>query len=118
MHGLNWSWVIVAAIAPGLAGMLVAYPIWRMNQPILGNLAGSAVIFAVGIALIMREHVELDRQVQACLAQGYTCWPDPSAFTRYAIYAGIALLQVMALFSVSLRVEHRLRRRGYDPEWR
>ena len=118
MNGLNWSWIIVAAIAPSLAGTLVAYPIWRMNQPILGNLTGSAVIFAVGIALIMREHVELDRQVQACLAQGYTCWPDPSAFTRYAVYAGIALLQVMALFSVSLRVEHSLRRRGYDPEWR
>ena len=118
MHGLNWSWIVVAALAPGLAGVLIAYPIWRVNQPILGNLAGSAVIFAVAIALIMREHVELDRQVQACLAQGFTCWPDPSAFARYSVYAGIALVQVMALFSVSLRVEHRLRRRGYDPEWR
>jgi hypothetical protein len=104
MNGLNWFWIIVAAVAPAFAGMLVAYPIWRMTQPILGNLAGSAVIFGVGIALIMREHVELDRQVQACLGQGFTCWPDPSAFTRYAIYAGIALVQVMALFSVSLRV--------------
>ena len=118
MNGLNWFWIIVAAIAPGCAGLLVAYPIWRMSQAILGNLAGSAVIFGVAIALIMREHVELDRQVQACLAQGFTCWPDPSAFMRYSVYAGIALVQVMALFSVSLRVEHRLRRRGYDPEWR
>ena len=118
MNGFNWFWIGVAAVAPVFAGILVAYPIWRMNQPILGNLAGSAVIFAVAIALIMREHVELDRQVQACLKQGFTCWQDPSAFMRYAVYAGIALLQVMALFSLSLRVEHRLRRRGYDPEWR
>jgi hypothetical protein len=118
VNTLNWSWITIGAAVPILAGLLVAYPIWRMNQPILGNIAGSVVIFGVAIALIMREHVELDRQVQACLGQGFTCWPDPSAFTRYAIYAAIALAQVMALFSVSLRVEHRLRRRGYDPEWR
>jgi hypothetical protein len=118
VNSLNWFWITIAAGVPALAGLLVAYPIWRINQPILGSLAGSAVVFGAAIALIMREHVELDRQVQACLGQGVTCWPDPSAFTRYAIYAGIALMQVMALFSISLRVEHRLRRRGYDPEWR
>ena len=108
----------VAAVVPALGGVLAAYPIWRWQQPILGNLAGSFVIFASAIALIMREHAALDRQVQACLARGFTCWPDPSAFTRYSIYAALALAQVMALFSLSLRVEHRLRRRGYDPEWR
>jgi hypothetical protein len=118
VNSFNWFWIALAAGAPAVGGLLVAYPIWRMNQPILGNLAGSAVIFGSAIALIMREHVALDRQVQACLSQGYTCWPNPTAFTRYAVYAGIALMQVMALFSVSLRVEHSLRRRGYDPEWR
>jgi hypothetical protein len=117
LNSLNWFWIIVSASLPAIGGLLVAYPIWRLNQPILGNLAGSAVIFGTAIALIMREHVELDEQVQACLGQGTTCWPDPSAFTRYAIYAGIALVQVMALFSISLQVEHRLRRRGYDPQW-
>ena len=118
MSGLDWFWIGVATLAPLLGGMLVAYPVWRWHQPILGSLAGSFVIFGSSIALIMREHVELDRQVQACLARGFICWPDPSAFTRYAIYAALGLVQVMALFSLSLRIEHRLRRRGYDPEWR
>jgi hypothetical protein len=118
MNSFNWFWIAVAASVPFVGGLLVAYPIWRMNQPILGSLAGSAVMFGLAIALIMREHVELDRQVQACLTRGFTCWPDPPAFTRYAVYAGIALIQVMGLFSVSLKVEHSLRRRGYDPEWR
>ena len=68
MNTLNWSWILVGATVPAVGGLLVAYPIWRMNQPILGNLAGSAVIFGAAIALIMREHVALDRQVQACLA--------------------------------------------------
>ena len=47
-----------------------------------------------------------------------TCWPNPSAFSRYAIYAFIALFEVMALFSLSLKVENKIRRRGYAPEWR
>lgn len=118
MGNLSWFWLALAAIAPPLAGALVAYPIWRWNQPILGNLAGTFIIFGSAIALIMREHLELDRQVQACLQQGFTCWPEPAPFTRYAIYASVALVQVMALFALSLKVELKLRRRGYAPEWR
>jgi hypothetical protein len=114
---LNWFWIALGLTAAPAAGWLIAYPIWRMGMPILGNIAGTIVIFAIAIGLIMREHVELDRIVQACLAKGETCWPEPSAFTRFAIYAFIALFEVIALFLVSLRVETALRRRGYDPEW-
>ena len=88
------------------------------GEPIFGNLAGTAVIFGSAIGLILRERLELDRIVQQCLDQGFTCWPDPSAFTRYAIYAFIALFEVMALFLVSLKIEEKVRRRGYAPEWR
>jgi hypothetical protein len=115
---LNWFWVALALTAPALAGGLIAYPLWLRGQPIFGNIAGSVVIFAAAIALIMREHVELDHAVQRCLAQGVVCWPEPSAFTRFAIYACIGLFEVIALFSVSLRVEATIRRRGYAPEWR
>jgi hypothetical protein len=68
--------------------------------------------------ILMRERVELDRIAQRCLDQGFACWPEPSAFTRYAIYSFIALFEVMVLFSLSLTVETRIRRRGYAPEWR
>jgi len=30
----------------------------------------------------------------------------------------VALFQVIALFSLSLKVDERARRRGYAPEWR
>ena len=43
---------------------------------------------------------------------------DPSAFARFAIYAGIGMSEVFALFTYSLRVEERMRRQGYAPEWR
>lgn len=118
MHELNWFWIGVALIAPALAGGLVALPIWLKGQPILGNLTGTAVIFGGAIALILRERVELDRLAQACLDRGLVCVPEPSAFARYAIYSFIGLFEVMVLFSVSLKVEEKIRRRGYAPEWR
>jgi hypothetical protein len=115
---LSWSWIALALTVPPLLGLLIAYPLWRMEQPIFGNIAGSVVIFGAAIALIMRENVELDAIVQACLEKGNTCFPEPSAFARHAIYASIGLVEVIGLFLLSLRVEDKLRRRGYAPEWR
>jgi len=115
---LNWLWISFALTVPPIAGVLVAYPVWRMGQPIFGNLMGAVIIFGSAIALIMREHVELDRVVQACLDRGTTCWPEPSAFTRFAIYAFIGLIEVIGVFLLSLKVETNLRRRLYAPEWR
>ena len=115
---LNWYWISVAATVPAVFGILVAVPFWRRSEPIFGNIIGTAVIFGFSFAMIWREHVELDRLTEACLDAGTVCWPEPAAFTRYAIYAFIGLIEVFALFSLSLRVEERIRRRDYAPEWR
>lgn len=106
------------ATAPPLVGLLVAYPCWTKRQSILGNIAGTAVIFGAALALILRESAELDAIGRRCIDAGYYCFPTPSAFSRYAIYAFIGLFEVFALFTVSLGVENKIRRRGYDPEWR
>jgi hypothetical protein len=116
--GLNWFWIAVMSSAPLLAALAVAWPLWRWRQTILGNLAGTAVVFAAALALIARESVDIRTATDACLAAQTTCWPDPSAFTRYAIYASIGLMEVFVLFAISLSVEHSLRRQGYAPEWR
>ena len=118
MSGLSWNWIAVMVVAPLPAGALVAMPFWRTHQMILGNLAGAAVIFLIALLLMFREHAELDRITQGCLDAGVTCWPDPSAFTRFAIFASIGMLEVFALFLFSLRVEHRAARQRYSPEWR
>jgi hypothetical protein len=118
VNELSWNWIALMATAPPLMGVLVAFPIWRTRQMILGNLAGAMVIFVAAIALILRESLELRRLTQACLDSGYTCWPDPSGFTRYAIYASIGMIEVFALFTLSLRVEEKIRSRDYAPEWR
>jgi hypothetical protein len=116
--GLNWFWIGIAATVPGITGLVVAYPFWRRDEAIFGNIIATSIIFGFAFAMIWREHVELDRIVQACLDEGRVCWPSPSAFTRFALYAFIGLVEVFAVFSLSLRVEERIRRRDYAPEWR
>jgi len=116
--GLNWNWIAVMLTAAPAVGALIAMLVWRTRQYVLGNLAAAAVIFGCALALILRESAEIDQVTRACLDAGYTCWPDPSAFTRYALYAFIGLVEVMAVFLWSLRVEKRWRDRRYAPEWR
>ena len=116
--GLDWFWISIMATVPLIVGHLVAYPFWRKNQVIFGNIVGTGVMFTSAFAMILREHAILDRLVQRCLDAGTTCWPEPTAFSRYAIYAFIALFEVFILFSLSLRMEERHRSRDYAPEWR
>jgi hypothetical protein len=115
---LNWSWIGLGATVPLVLGILVAVPFWRGNQPILGNIAGTAIMFGAAIGLILREYTELDQITRQCLEAGIPCFPNPSAFTRFALYAFIALAQVFVLFSIGLRAEEKNRRRDYAPEWR
>ncbi len=118
MNGFSWHWIALELTAAPLAAFLVALPLWLKDQPIFGNIAGTIVIFATAFGLILREHVQLDAVVRACIDEGIPCFPHPDAFTRFAVYAFIALFEVIALFLYSRRVESRRRRRGYDPQWR
>lgn len=119
MNGLNWVRIAMMAILPLPVGALLALPIWRRQETILGNLAGTGVIFATAITLILKESVELDALTTDCLQAGLAaCFPTPSSFTRYGIYAFIGLAEVMALFLISLSVERRIRDRDCAPEWR
>ena len=116
--GLNWFWISIAATVPAVIGLLAAIPFWRRSDAIFGNIVATAIIFSFSFAMIWREHVALDRLVQACIDAGTVCWPQPAAFTRFALYASIGLVEVFMIFTLSLRIEERLRRRDYAPEWR
>ena len=117
-QGLNWYWITLQLTVAPLIGLLVTLPFWRRAEMIVGNIVGSGVLFVWAIALIFREYVEVDRTVQACIDAGTTCWPEPSAFARFAIHASIGLAEVFLLFTVSLVVERRISNRDYAPEWR
>lgn len=119
MDHVNWNWIGLSMTVPFLVGGLLAYPFWRKDQAIFGNIFGTMIVFASAFGLIMREKIELDGLIRACVDAGKEiCEPDPSPFGRFAIYAFIALLQVIVLFSLSLKVDESVRRRGYAPEWR
>jgi hypothetical protein len=118
MKNLQWFWISLELTVTPTVGYLVALPFWRKGGMIFGNIAGTVIIFGSAFGLIMREYVEIDRMVQACLDAGDVCFPEPSAFTRFAIYAFIGLTEVFALFSLSLRAEKKRRDRDYAPEWR
>ena len=115
---LNWYWISIQLTVPTVLGLLLTLPFWRRAEMIFGNIVGSAVILGWAIGLIFREYVEVDRAVQACIDAGTTCWPEPSAFARFALYACIGLGEVFLLFTISLAVERRIRNRDYAPEWR
>ena len=91
MNGLSWSWIAIEVTAAPLVGLLVALPLWLKEQPIFGNLAGTIVIFGTAFGLILREHLQIDRMVIACIDEGIPCFPHPDAFTRFAVYAFVAL---------------------------
>ena len=118
MNTLAWFWITLELTVTPLVAFLVAFPFWRQGGMIFGNIAGTVVIFGSAFGLIMREYVEIDRIVNACLEAGDVCWPAPSAFTRFAVYAFIGLIEVFALFTLSLRAEKKRRDRDYAPEWR
>ena len=97
------------AIVPPLSGVLLGYPFWKRSQPILGNLAGSVVIFGSALVLILRESVELDRLTRQCIDAGYYCIPPPPGYSSYAIYRLLALFEVVALFTLSLPSREKVR---------
>lgn len=110
---------MIAAIGPALLGFLIAWPLWRRNMGTFGSSVGASVIFMCAAALIGREYAELERLTEACVeATGYECIFKPSAFTRFAIYAGIGLVQVFVLFDAGIRADHRAYRKQFPSEWK
>jgi len=118
MNGLNWYWIALELTVVPIVGLLIALPLWLKDQPIFGNIAATVLIFGSAFGLILREHLQIEAVVGKCLDEGIPCFPHPEAFTRFAVYAFIALFEVIAVFLFSLRVERKRRRRGYDPQWR
>jgi hypothetical protein len=117
-QGLNWHWIAIQSTGAPVLALLLAVPFWRKAEMIFGNIVGSCLVLGWAIVLILLEYIEVDRSVQACIDAGTTCWPEPSAFARFAIYASIGMAEVFLIFTISLAVERRISNRNYAPEWR
>lgn len=109
---MNVTWVIAAAVLPTLAGLLVAAPLWRLRlSDDLGSIAGAGVVFTFVVAFIAREYGEVLAFSARCIEAGVGCRFRPEPFVRYAIFAGIGMVQVFMVFILGLFVEERLSRR-------
>ena len=115
---MSWFWIVVALTVPTGLAILVTLLYSLKGDPTIGAILGSGVVFASCVGLIGREYVELARLSQHCLAVGIGCPVYPEPHMRFGIYASIALLEVFALFLLSMWIEERNRRRTFSPEWR
>jgi hypothetical protein len=116
-NGLSWYWIALQATAPVPVAFFVAWMFWRVSNFMIGNVVGSALVFATTLAAIGREYFALQALLRKCIADEIACPVRPDAFTRFAIYAFIGMFQIAALFAVSLHLEERARRRLFSPEW-
>ena len=109
---MNLVWVAVAAVVPLCLGVLAAWPLWRRRvKDEMGTIAGAAVVLIATIYFIAREFGAVLKATQHCFDTGHRCHFTPESFKRYAIYAGIGMLQIFTLFMIGLRTEERLRKR-------
>ena len=116
---MNWTWIAVALVGPTALGFLAAWPLWRRGQGTFGSTIAASVIFMCGAALIGREYTELERLSEACIeATGYECVFEPSAFTRFAIYAAIALVEVFVIFDAGIKADRRAYRKQFPSDWK
>jgi hypothetical protein len=120
-YGMNWLWVWVAVVVPGVLGLLITLACFAFRPKVDSTIAavlGSAAVFALCIGLIGREYTDIERLSQACFAAEIACTIYPESGIRYGIYMGIALVQVFVLFMLSLWMEERNRRGEFAGSWR
>jgi len=110
--GMSHFWLAVVASVPFGAGLLVAWPFWKKGvKDEIGTIVGAFVVFACALGLVGRDYIEMEGILRRCVALEIGCRFYPGDFTRYAIYAGIAMVQTFVLFMTGLKIEERRRRR-------
>lgn len=115
---MSLRWLAIALAVPFALGMLLARPFWGRSRDSLGSAVGSVVILASAVGFMAREYVEAQQFTQACIALETACRFHPEPFTRFAIYAYIAMAQVATVFTLGAAVEHRMANSSFSEPWR
>ena len=110
---MSWWLLVTAATVPLAAGLVTAWPLWRRRVgDSMGAVAGSAVVLIFTVGFVAREFGDVLEITRRCVETETPCRFRPEPFVRYAIYAGVGMIQTFAIFAVGLMVEERLRRSG------
>jgi hypothetical protein len=109
---MELHWVAFASVLPFALALAVAWPFWRARvRDEMGSIVAAGVVLLCSVGFIAREYGEIKAVTERCIAQQIGCHFHPDGFTRYSVFAGIALVQTCVLFLTGLGVEERLRRR-------
>jgi hypothetical protein len=101
--------MLSALILPLLVAVPVAVLLWTRRQVTVGTVAGAGILLFGALVFGGVEYVDNVRFRLNCELRGALCGPShPSDFVKISIFGVIAMMQVMALFVVSMIVERRM----------
>ena len=116
---ISWALLVWASILPFALALSTAWLFWRRGRTLYGNVAGLGLIFVACLVFGGAEYVNALRFRYECEAGALACLPSrPSDFVRLSMFAGLAMIQAMALFIVSAMVEKRQTEQGVESQWR
>jgi MFS family permease len=105
---MSGFWLGAAFVAPTIAGLLVAIPLWALaRDSTMGSAIATVVIMMAVLTLFGREFIEVHRIRAECPS----CIVRPRDFTRYSIIGIIGAVDMTLVFLIGLRLDERRRRR-------
>ena len=108
---VNWGRMVLALVVPFLIGTIVAIPLWRKTDAVVGSAVGAALNFVLSMLFFAREFIEIASFGLACEMAKIPCRVVLGEFTRGAIYAAISFVNAAGIFSLGLVVSERRRAR-------
>jgi hypothetical protein len=99
--------ILVALALPTAAGLVVAWPLWRWKQFIVGNAVGAGVAFALTIGLIGVSYVTQQHENEQCAAGLIHCVSRVNAHVPFLLYALLGVVDACAIFWIGLLAEER-----------
>ena len=113
------GWLTASAGVPFVVALAVAWPLWhRPSRDPVGSVVGAGIVLAFAVAFVGREYIHVERATRQCLALEVSCRFIPEPYTRFFLYAGIAMAQTFALFLIGARIEDKRRESDVAVQWR
>src|SRR5689334_16733134 len=116
---MNWARLAQALAIPILIAIPLVALCWAKRWMLAATITGSALFFIAFIVFAGMEYHDAVSYRVWCQQTNTPCRASsPSDFNRIVAYAGVAMVQVMALYVVAGSIEQRMRDGERDMAWR
>jgi hypothetical protein len=96
--GLSWWLIAGMLVVPFIPAWFLAAMFRRRNQSEVGNAVATGVVFVGLLLCVGAEYVNIEQRRMACVAAEVACQWHPSKFSRFAIFGGIAFVQIFTIY--------------------